>query len=212
MDNLEKNRQFQLMLEPARQRLKKYTIEELCEKGNIEFCKEESEFVVSSMGQKIKVHYPDFVIKQELEMWHHLTLLQYMAMADGSSLTGKWIDLSQMRGGLSRGSGFNKDITSLFEKNFVDVSVDAFQKACQELGGVIVEGRADISVKIPFAPMFPIQINYWEGDDEFPPSGKVLVDENAEHYLTIEAAGSACIIVVNEIISLLRKSIKSLDC
>ena len=112
-------------------------------------------------------------------MWHHLTLLQYMAMADGSSLTGKWIDLSQMRGGLSRGISFNKDITSIFEKNFVDVSVDAFQKACQELGGVIMEGRADITVK-------------------------VLVDENAEHYLTIEAAGSACIIVVNGIVNKLK--------
>ena len=207
MDIFEKNRQnrqFQLMLEPARERLKKYTIEELCEKGNIQFCKEKSEFVVSSIGQEIKVHYPDFVIKQEVEMWHHLTLLQYMAMADGSSLTGKWIDLSQMRGGLSRGISFNKDITSIFEKNFVDVSVDAFQKACQELGGVIMEGRADITVKIPFAPMFPIQIKYWEGDDEFLPSGKVLVDENAEHYLTIEAAGSACIIVVNGIVNKLK--------
>ena len=52
--------------------------------------------------------------------------------------------------------------------------------------------------------MFPIQINYWEGDDEFLPSGKVLVDENAEHYLTIEAAGSACIIVVNGIVNKLK--------
>lgn len=54
MDIFEKNRQnrqFQLMLEPARERLKKYTIEELCEKGNIQFCKEKSEFVVSSIGQ-----------------------------------------------------------------------------------------------------------------------------------------------------------------
>ena len=181
MDIFEKNRQnrqFQLMLEPARERLKKYTIEELCEKGNIQFCKEKSEFVVSSIGQEIKVHYPDFVIKQEVEMWHHLTLLQYMAMADGSSLTGKWIDLSQMRGGLSRGISFNKDITSIFEKNFVDVSVDAFQKACQELGGVIMEGRADITVKIPYASMFPIQINYWEGDDEFPPNAQVLYSDN----------------------------------
>ena len=39
MDIFEKNRQnrqFQLMLEPARERLKKYTIEELWEKGNIQ--------------------------------------------------------------------------------------------------------------------------------------------------------------------------------
>lgn len=39
----------------------------------------------------------------------------------------------------------------------------------------------------------------WEADDEFPASGKVLVDAMAEHYLEMEAAGGACSAVIQEI-------------
>lgn len=197
------NRQFRLMLEPAIERLKAYSVDELCQKGNIRFSAEDNQFILSGMGREIRIHYPDFSIDRELEMWYQLTLLQYMSTADGSPLSGNWIDLSRMRGGLSRGIGFNRDITAIFENRFADITSDDFQSACLRLGGTVIAGKADVTAIIPFAPMFPVLLSYWEGDDEFQPSGKVLVDENADHYLTIEAAGTACAIVVNEILAIL---------
>ena len=41
-------------------------------------------------------------------------------------------------------------------------------------------------------PFFPVTVHFWCGDEEFPASGKALVDAAAEHYLTLEAAGGAC--------------------
>lgn len=190
------SRQMQLMLEPARERLKQYTIEELCRKGKLDYDAETAEFPVQSMGQIIHVHYPDFVIRENLEMWHHLTILQYMDTADGSPLSGTEIGLTQMRGGLSRGRGFDKDISLMFDRYFQNVTPDQFRDACIALGGEIKKSKADVSAVIWYAPMFPVTVNFWEGDDEFPPSGKTLVDANAEHYLTIEAAGGACSSVV----------------
>ena len=54
---------------------------------------------------------------------------------------------------------------------------------------------------IPYAPRFPVTFRFWCGDDEFPPSGKALVDAAAEHYLTLEAAGGACASVTQAIIA-----------
>lgn len=195
-----KNRQMQLMLEPAQERLKKYTIEELCRNAKLQFDEASGAFLFPSMGQIIKIQYPDFHIDRELEMWYHLTILQYMDTADGSLLSGKWIGLSEMRGALSRGKGYDKDISTMIGRGFADVDAERVKAACLKLGGVETEGKADVSVVIPYAPMFPVLFHFWEGDDEFPPSGKVLVDAHAEHYLAIEAAGGACSAVVQEII------------
>lgn len=198
------NRQMQLMLEPARERLKKYTIEELCAKGKLDYDTETEEFLVQTMGRIVHVHYPDYVIRENLDMWHHLTILQYMDTADGRALSGKTIGLTDMRGGLSRGRGFDKDISVMFERYFQDITPEQFRDACIRLGGEIQKAKADVSAVIWYAPMFPVTVNFWEGDDEFPPSGKTLVDEEAEHYLTIEAAGGACSAVIMELKKILK--------
>lgn len=122
-----------------------------------------------------------------------------MDTADGSPLSGQWIGLASMRGGLSRGTGFDKDIATMFARYFADTTAEEFQGACLRLGGEILPGKADVTVKIPYAPHFPVLVNFWEGDEEFTASGKTLVDAEAEHYLTIEAAGGACSAVIEEI-------------
>lgn len=198
------NQQFQAMLVPAQERLKKYTIEQLCEKGHISFDYETQEFVLMSMQEEIRIAYPSFEIKNKLDMWYHLTILQYMDTATGAALATRWIALTQMQGGISRGMGYEKELTALFEKHFANVSAESFLKAAKMLNGVKAEGgRADASVVIPYLPMFPICINFWEADEEFPAAGKVLVDANAQQYLTLEAAGAACGMVVQQLISLI---------
>lgn len=56
------------------------------------------------------------------------------------------------------------------------------------LGGEKKQSKADLCVEIPFLPMYPITVNIWFADDEYPASGKILLDESADHYLTVEDA------------------------
>ncbi len=189
---LEDNPKIRGMLLPARERLKKYTIEELCRKGHIDYEKRQQEFVFFSMGQEIRVSYPDFTVSGCLGLGHMLTILQYMDTADGCANFDHAISLQQMRGGLSRGQGFDIEIGKLFRKKLSPYSADQFAWACRELGGKVVPGRGDVTAVISYAPMFPITVNFWEADEEFAASGKTLVDLSAEHYLGVEAAGSAC--------------------
>lgn len=194
-----KNRQMQAMLEPAIARLKTRSKEELCEKGGLLWKDETQMFHIASLGQEIHVAYPTYQVQEELSMWHELTLLQYMDTADGTPLTGEFIGLQQMPGGLSRGNGFNRDLDTMFAHDFGDFSAELVEEACKKLGGKILQTRADVTAIIDYAPHFPIMINFYEGDEEFHAAGKALVDKNAHHYLAIEAAGGACSTVVNQI-------------
>ena len=193
------------MLAPAREKLIGRDIAELCKNAAVSIDSETQELLLPSMGEVVRVQLSDFVITQELDMWRHLTLLQYLDTADGTPLAGKEIALSQMRGGLSRGQGFEKDISLMFSRDLLDASAEDFARACEALGGRINTGKADVSAVIPYAPRFPVTVLFWCGDDEFPASGKTLVDAAAEHYLTLEAAGGACSSVVQAIIRALKE-------
>jgi len=199
-----KNRQMALMLAPAQERLIERDIAELCENAAIILDSAANELLLPSMGEVIHIRLPDFVITQELDMWRHLTLLQYLDTADGTPLTGREIALSEMRGGLSRGLGFDKDISLMFSRDLRGASAEDFARTCEVLGGSIVPGKADVIAVIPYAPRFPVTIHFWCGDEEFPAAGKTLVDAAAEHYLTLEAAGGACSSVVQAIIRALK--------
>ncbi len=200
-----KHRQMALMLAPAREKLIGRDIAELCKNAAVSIDSETQELLLPSMGEVVRVQLSDFVITQELDMWRHLTLLQYLDTADGTPLAGKEIALSEMRGGLSRGQGFEKDISLMFSRDLLDASAEDFARACEALGGRIITGKADVSAVIPYAPRFPVTVLFWCGDDEFPASGKTLVDAAAEHYLTLEAAGGACSSVVQAIIRALKE-------
>ena len=201
-----KHRQMALMLAPAREKLIGRDIAELCKNSDVSFNIETNELLLPSLGETIHIQLPDFVITQELDMWRHLTLLQYLDTADGTPLTGKGIALSEMRGGLSRGLGFDKDISLMFSRDLRDASAEDFARACEALGGQIIPGKADVSAVIPYAPRFPVTVHFWCGDDEFPASGKTLVDAAAEHYLTLEAAGGACSSAVQAIIRMWKQA------
>ena len=101
-----------------------------------------------------------------------------------------------MPGGVTRGRGFDKDIETMFDRYFSNITAAEFLARCLQLGGKELRGRADVEVVIPYAPMFPILVRFWESDDEFAASGKLLVDRSAEHYLSIDSAGGACSAVI----------------
>ena len=61
----------------------------------------------------------------------------------------------------------------------------AFRRACEALNGAPGPG-GDISYALPFFDGLPIAVQFWEGDDEFPPRVRWLWDENALMYLKYE--------------------------
>lgn len=197
---MEENRQFQEMLRAAKRKLEGMSAQEIAERGGLAFDAERNVFSFESFGRRIQVRYPDFTLDCGVDMWMHLTILQYMAEADGHPLASEWIGLDDLQvGGLVRGASFDRENDILIQRGIGKLDGDTLRRAGRKMGGVEIPSRADLSLQFYFMPKFPYLLNLWFADEEFPASGKVLCDRAAEHYLKVEAAGTVAGLLLQEL-------------
>lgn len=76
---------------------------------------------------------------------------------------------------------------TLFESDaaFFAVRPDALRLACQALGG-IPEGKGDIAYRLDLFPFFPVRVQFWQADEDFPASLQLHWDMNTLDYLHYE--------------------------
>lgn len=186
---MENNRQYSQILAAAKEKLAGMEPGEIARSTG--FVWDGRGFETETLGTRIQISWPDCAATPRLEMWHHLTILQYMAGAKETPLTGRYGPLRDFReGGLVRGSSFDRENSRLLGA-IGRKPPEAIQNAAGALGGTAVPGKADISLRFSFLPKFPIVLNLWLEDEDFPPSGNVLLDAAAEDFLQVEAAGTA---------------------
>lgn len=194
------NRQFREMHMAAIKKLEGRSPEDISRKGNLYYDNENNVFCFETFGKKCHVSYPEFAFDQEPEMWTLLTILQYMDEADGTPLTNCYIGLNEFQdGGLVRGSSFDRENEKIIQKKIGQADPESVKQAMLSLGGKILDGKGDLTALFYFMPNFPLLLNIWFEDDEFPASCKVLCDQAAEHYLKVEAAGLIAGVLLQEI-------------
>ena len=69
-----------------------------------------------------------------------------------------------------------------------DGQLHKLKAACESLGGTLQPrmAGADVTCQIPVTPFFPVLLQFWEGDEEFPPKLLILWDRNADQFLHFE--------------------------
>ncbi len=199
------NPQMQNMIAPAVEKLKKRMPEDICRLSGAEYRKDDGEISILSLGEEIVLTLPDYEPKTQIEPWRYLTLLQYLNIADGTPLTHRWVALRELPEGDTRGMGFDRELDQIFKTNFNDVSAEYFKELCRRAGGTVTDGKADACAEFMFAPFFPIRVSFWESDEDFPVSGKVLTDANAVHYLSMEGCGTVCVLTLRSVAEQLSK-------
>lgn len=177
-----KNQMFDEMEKAALQWLKKRDPAEIACKANVNF--DGRAFHFTSLGQSVTVTYPSYKIIQELHRWHHLIILHYLNLADGTPVTGEMIGFGQYKSGMVRGGDFDRRAEPVFR----GMEPETLKKRCMDLGGIEKSTKADLCMELPFLPNYPVTMHFWQADEDFPASGRLTVDSSAPHYLTIEDA------------------------
>ena len=180
------NRQFELMLEAARSRLLRHVPEEISEKAGVRY--ENGVFWVRTLGRRVEIQWPAGKITPPVSTWHTLTLLHYLDLADGTPLTGRTITFSQYKDGLVRGGGLDRNTELIVRRDLGVLPREELARRCETLGAELLPSNADFCARFDFAPRYPVWLKVWFADEEFPTSGRLLVDESAPNYLTIEDA------------------------
>ena len=169
------NRQFEAMLAVAQERLAQHAPEDIAEKAGAQYA------------------------DGPLSKWHALTLLHYLDLADGAPLTGRTITFSQYKDGLVRGGGLDRNAELIVRRDLGILPPEELERRCRLLGAELLPSNADFCARFDFAPRYPIWLKVWFSDEEFPASGRLLLDESAPHYLTIEDAVTVGSLILDQL-------------
>ena len=180
------NRQYDSMLAVARERLARHDPAGIARRAAVTF--DGRQFTMTSLGQTVTVSYPDFQVSPALDMWHSLTLLHYLDLADGTPLLGKMMAFAQYPDGMVRGGEFDRRAELVIRRQLGLLPPEELRRRCLALGAELLPSNADLCARFPFLPRYPLWLRLWFGDEEFPASGRLFLDESAAHYLTVEDA------------------------
>lgn len=180
------HRQFESMLAVARERLLRHAPEELAHRAAVSLV--DGGIEMESFGRRVHVTLPDCAAAPTLDMWHTLTLLHYLDLADGTALSGRMMAFSQYQDGMVRGGGFDRYAEHTIRRQLGILPPHELRRRCLALGGEELPSNADLCVRFSFAPRYPLWLRLWYADEEFPASGRLFLDECAGHYLTVEDA------------------------
>ncbi len=147
-------------------------------------------FSVPSLGKLYHISYPDYCCQEPIMDWHYLVLLHYLNLADGTAVTGEAMPMADLPAGLVRGTKYDRTVAEALAAFLKDKTENRVKEILGALGGIFLPGKADLNVMLPFLPKFPLYLNIWFADEEFPPSARLLLDKSAGHYLSIEDAVS----------------------
>ena len=182
------DRAYQNMLAVAKERLKGRNPYQIASNANMIYEENNQLYRLQSLGKELVISYPDYECAEKLNSWYHLVLLHYMDLADGTQLRGNLLSFAGLKDGVIRGTKFDCTVEMELQKILNGKSQREIEEALKALGGEKRYSRADLCMEIPFLPMYPITVNIWFADEEYPTSGKILLDESADHYLTVEDA------------------------
>lgn len=98
-------------------------------------------------------------------------------------LSGKWESLSVLGGII--GAGHTQRLMNGRMLEPFAGKTEQMCRACEEMGGKKQKG-ADVSYILPVFDFFPFWLEFWDGDDEFPPSIQFLWDKNSLQYMHYE--------------------------
>lgn len=180
------NPQYESMLFVARQRIACHTPEEIARHAAVSW--RDDCFLVPSLGQTVAVALPSLEMTPRRDMWHALTLLHYLDLADGTALTGRMMAFGQYPDGMVRGGEFDRRVEWVIRQQLGPLGAEELRRRLLGIGAALEPSNADICARIPFAPRYPLWLRLWLADEEFPASGRLFVDEAAPHYLTVEDA------------------------
>ena len=111
-------------------------------------------------------------------------LLCYSKGDNMPALFGQWCTVGTfVVTGVTDTGSFTKKYAARF-----DGRLEALKKACESLGGVLLPpmAGADVTARFAVTPFFPVLLQFWQGDEDFPPKLLLLWDRNTDSFMHFE--------------------------
>jgi hypothetical protein len=108
-------------------------------------------------------------------------ILTYMATADGTTPSSRWIGFRELPDGMFYAQAFQGYSGDRLVRE-LQGGIEALRRAAESLGGEPL-ALGDAGYAFTVLPRVRLALVYWEGDEEFPSQAQVLFEDSASHYL-----------------------------
>ena len=165
----------------------------LAEKAGATFLPDQTNgghFELDLWGKAIHLSYPELIAyypntQVETHLANQALLLYYLHTADGTQPTFRYIAFTELPDGMFYTQAFQGysglELARVFKDNR-----DVFEQAAQSTGGIKVE-FGGVSYKFDLLPKVSLLVVFWQGDEDFPPSYRILFDAHSSHQMTTDA-------------------------
>jgi hypothetical protein len=185
---------YELALELAQEEIREKNPGEVTDRAAVEYA--DGVFSIPFLNTTCRVEVAEESVEVQAgdgspaPTWLAILLLHYLLNASGEPLSGEYVDFRQLDGGHMYLPNFLKRAANRLARVFGE-DAESLRRAGLALGGSELD-LGDVSLSMPVLPRVPVYLVLWEGDDEFPPSSKILFDEVVNSYLPTEDVVVAC--------------------
>ena len=140
-------------------------------------------------SQPIHITYPDFAVQDAaagspLGPLDQALVIAHFHDSNGVPVAGRWISFSELPDGRFYAQAFQGYTGQELLRTFGE-DVAAFEIAANTLGGRRVD-FANVTYAFQALPRLPLLAACWLGDEDFPPSYRILFDASASHQLSTD--------------------------
>ena len=193
---------YQIQLQQAKTRFLTYDQEALIRKMKLEA--DEDYLYVSLLAQRVRICRRNGDMQRLTDLgWvcddsHSLVMTLLDLICDSREdrcMSGQWKAMTAF--GLMFHQNLAENSRDPHAARF-EAEADLFRKACLSLGGQSFP-QGDIAYVIALIPDFPVVVQLWFGDEEFPASLRFLWDANSLQYLKYETMWYAKALILDRL-------------
>jgi hypothetical protein len=150
----------------------------------------EGNYQLAFLGREYIVSADTFVVQEsesgeEPSSFTQSLLLTYLATADGTTPSSRWIGFRELPNAMFYVQAFQGYSGGRLVRELTSAGINiapALRQAALNLGGRPLE-LGDAGFAFTVLPRVHMAIVFWEGDDEFPSQARVLFEDTAAHYM-----------------------------
>jgi len=151
-----------------------------CEQG------EDGDFRLTFFWQGYVISADGFIVRradtgESPSSFTESLILTYLATADGTTPSGRWIGFRELPDGLFYVQAFQGYTGGRLVRE-LQGGIEVFRRAAESLGGEPL-AIGDAGYVFAVLPRVHLGLVYWEGDEEFPSQARVLFEDTAAHYM-----------------------------
>jgi len=146
---------------------------------------------------------------EELDLLMQGVIAYYLHTSDGTQAANNWIAFTDLPDGRFYTQAFQGYTGRELGQHFGN-DVGRFAESAVACGGTAVP-FGDAAFRFQALPLVPLLLVCWQGDEDLPPSYKILFDAHTEHHLPTDACAILGSILTRRLLRNLNKSTEAMN-